>query len=66
VATRKLPSLTRPELVLVVGVLAEHPDVRSALVAAGVPESQHAAYGAALRGLARTDMIRPREQELAS
>ena len=58
---RKLTFLKRPELVQVVRVLAEHPDVRSALVAAGVPESQHAAYG-----LARTDMIRPREQELAS
>lgn len=62
---RKLTFLKRPELVQVVRVLAEHPDVRSALVAAGVPESQHAAYGAALRGLARTDMIRPREKELA-
>lgn len=62
---RKLTFLKRPELVIVVRVLGEHPDVRSALVAAGVPPSQHAAYGEALRGLARTDMIRPREKELA-
>ncbi len=57
---RKLTFLKRPELVTVVRVLAEHRDVRSALVAAGVPETQHAAYGAALAGLAATDMIRPR------
>lgn len=63
---RKLTFLKRPELVRVVRVLGEHPDVRSALVAAGVPESQHAAYGEALRGLARTDMIRPRVQEVAT
>ena len=41
--------------------LAEHPDVRSTLVAVGVPEQQHAAYAAALEGLADADMIRPRE-----
>jgi putative mycofactocin binding protein MftB len=58
---RKLTFLKRPELVAVVNALAEQPDVRSALVAAGVPVTQHAAYAAALRGLADTDMIRPRE-----
>jgi putative mycofactocin binding protein MftB len=58
---RKLTFLKRPELVAVVNALAEQPDVRSALAAAGVPDSQHAAYAAALRGLADTDMIRPRE-----
>ena len=63
--TRKLTFLKRPELVTVVRALAEHPDVRSALVAAGVPDSQHTAYGEALCGLARTDMIRPRDQEPA-
>ena len=56
---RKLTFLKRPELVAVVQTLAEQPDVRAALVAAGVPEGQHPAYAAALRGLAATDMIRP-------
>lgn len=60
---RKLTFLKRPELVRVVQGLAEQPDVRSALSAADVPASQHAAYAAALRGLAATDMIRPRVTE---
>ena len=58
---RKLSFLKRPELVRVVEGLASQPDVRSALVAAGVPVEQHPAYATALRGLAATDMIRPRE-----
>ena len=62
---RKLTFLKRPELVAVVRGLAEHPDVRSALVAAGVAEQHHPAYLAALEGLARTDMIRPRERTAA-
>ena len=57
---RKLTFLKRPELVAVVRGLAGAPDVRTALEDAGVPASQHAAYAAALRGLAATDMIRPR------
>lgn len=57
---RRLTFLKRPELVRVVQGLGEHPDVRSALVAAGIPLAQHPAYVAALRGLAATDMIRPR------
>jgi putative mycofactocin binding protein MftB len=57
---RKLTFLKRPELVAVVRALAEAPDVRTALATAGVPSSQHLAYVAALRGLAATDMIRPR------
>ena len=57
---RKLTFLKRPELVAVVRALGEAPDVRTALEGAGVPASQHAAYAAALRGLAATDMIRPR------
>jgi len=60
---RKLTFLKRPELVRVVQGLAAQPDVRSALVAAGVPAPQHAAYAVALRGLADTDMIRPRSGE---
>ena len=58
---RKLTFLKRPELVAVVEGLGGAPDVRSALRSADVPASQHAAYAAALRGLAATDMIRPRE-----
>lgn len=57
---RKLTFLKRPEMVAVVRCLGEHQDVRSALVAAGVPEAQHEAYADALTGLARTDLIRPR------
>ena len=58
---RKLSFLKRPALVTVVQGLGDHADVRSALHAAGVPEQQHASYVEALRGLAATDMIRPRE-----
>jgi putative mycofactocin binding protein MftB len=58
--TRKLTFLKRPQLVAVVRGLGEQPDVRTALAQAGVPEGQHAAYVEALRGLASTDMIRPR------
>jgi putative mycofactocin binding protein MftB len=57
---RKLTFLKRPELVAVVRALGEAPDVRSALAVAGIPAEQHEAYAAALAGLARTDMIRPR------
>lgn len=59
---RKLTFLKTPALVTVVRSLAEHPDVRSALVAAGVPVSQHEAYAGALAGLAAADMIRPRTE----
>ncbi len=62
---RKLTFLKRPELVAVVRALGEQPDVRSALVAAGVPQAQHATYCTALRGLAATDVIRPRDQEVS-
>ena len=56
----RLTFLKRPALVAVVRGLADQPDVRAALVAAGVPDKQHPAYAAALRGLAAADMIRPR------
>lgn len=62
---RKLTFLKRPELVAVVNGLDAAPDVRTALEAAGVPVSQHAAFAAALRGLAATDMIRPRKDVAA-
>lgn len=57
---RKLTFLKRPELVAAVRGLAEHPDVGSALAAAGVDPADYAAYVDALQGLARTDMIRAR------
>ena len=57
---RRLTFLKRPELVAVVSSLGDHPDVRTALTAAGVPDRQHPGYAAALRGLAETDMIRRR------
>jgi putative mycofactocin binding protein MftB len=57
---RKLTFLKRPELAAVVRVLGDHPDVRTALTACGVPDSHHPSYADALRGLAATDMIRPR------
>jgi putative mycofactocin binding protein MftB len=60
---RRLTFLKRPELVRVVEQLADHPDVRSTLVAVGVPEPQHPAYAEALEGLADSDMIRPRHEE---
>jgi mycofactocin biosynthesis protein MftB len=57
---RKLTFLKRPELVALVRALCDHADVRAALTAIGIPEGEHTAYAAALRGLAATDMIRPR------
>lgn len=47
---RKLTFLKRPELVAVVRGPDAPPDARTALEAAGVPASQHAAFAAALRG----------------
>ena len=57
---RKLIFLRRHELVAVVRALGEHPDARSALVAAGVPQAHHHAYAKALAGLAARDVIRRR------
>ena len=57
---RRLTFLKRPEMVAVVRALAEQPNVRSALTEAGVPDHEHPAYVEALRGLAATDVIRPR------
>ena len=54
---RKLVFLKAPALVTVVRGLEEAADVRSALVAAGVPETGWAAYLAALEGLADSDMV---------
>jgi mycofactocin biosynthesis protein MftB len=57
---RKLTFLKRPELVALVKGLGDHADVRAALTASAIPVAQHPAFVDALRGLAETDMIRPR------
>ena len=62
---RKLTFLKTPQLVEVVKGLAGHAQARAALVAAGVPEAQHAAYAGALAGLVAADMVRRREQVAA-
>jgi mycofactocin biosynthesis protein MftB len=61
---RKLTFLKRPELVALVRALADHADVRAALTATAIPVTQHHAYLEALRGLAATDMIRPRRENV--
>jgi len=60
---RRLTFLKRPELVAAVRLLAESPDVRTALPRAGVPDSRPEAYVTAMTGLAAADMIRPRTEE---
>ncbi|MFI7067638.1 mycofactocin biosynthesis chaperone MftB [Kribbella sp. NPDC050124] len=60
---RRLTFLKRRELLDVVLALSDQPDVRSALVVAGLPESQWPAYLAALQGLADTEMLRPSSVE---
>lgn len=57
---RKLTFLKRNELVAVVRGLSGQADVRGALESAGICETDWPGYVAALRGLAATDMIRPR------
>lgn len=57
---RRLTFLRRPELVRVVTDLADQPDARSALLAAGVPETHRNAYAQALARLAAADVIRRR------
>ncbi|MBZ5739447.1 mycofactocin biosynthesis chaperone MftB [Nocardioides mangrovi] len=63
---RKLIFLKRPELVAVVRGLESASDVRSALVAAGIPEAGWPSYLTALEGLAASDMLRRREGEVAA
>ena len=57
---RKLTFLKNLTLVSVVRALATAPDVRTALTQAGVAQGQFEVYVDALRGLAASDMIRPR------
>jgi putative mycofactocin binding protein MftB len=57
--TRRLSFLKTPQLVAVVSGLADHPDVGSALDAAGVDPAQRPAYLRALAGLAENGTIEP-------
>ena len=58
--TRKLSFLKALPLVEVVQGLESHPDVHSAIDAAGVDEAQRPAYLRALAGLAASGTIEPR------
>ncbi|WP_181783606.1 mycofactocin biosynthesis chaperone MftB [Pseudonocardia pini] len=58
--TRKLSFLKTLPLVEVVKGLESHPDVHSAIEAAGVEEAQRPAYLKALAGLAASGTIEPR------
>ena len=61
--TRKLSFLKTPELVTVVSGLENHPDVHSAIEAAGVEDAQRPAYLKALAGLAANGTILARETQ---
>jgi putative mycofactocin binding protein MftB len=58
--TRRLSFLKTPQLVDVVSGLEGHPDVHAAIEAAGVDDSQRAAYLRALAGLAANGTIEER------
>ncbi|MCE0761589.1 mycofactocin biosynthesis chaperone MftB [Pseudonocardia kujensis] len=59
--TRKLSFLKTLPLVEVVKGLEDHPDVHSAIAAAGVEETQRPAYLKALAGLAASGTIEARQ-----
>ena len=59
--TRKLSFLKNRTILTVVRSLAEHPDARSACLAAGVEESGQEPYLRALGVLAESDMLVPQE-----
>ena len=59
--TRRLSFLKSPALLTVVRALGDAPSAREACARAGVTESELPAYAAALRTLAGSQMIRPRE-----
>jgi mycofactocin biosynthesis protein MftB len=61
--TRKLSFLKNRTILTVVQSLADHPDVRSALRAAGVEDSQQGPYVHALGVLAGSQMLVPAEEE---
>lgn len=58
--TRKLSFLKNRTILAVVESLGEHPDVRSALSAAGIGGQQQAPYLHALNVLAESNMLIPR------
>lgn len=55
--TRKLSFLKNRTIVAIIESLPDHPDMRSAIAAAGITESQSAPYVTALTTLARSNMI---------
>ncbi|MFE3290832.1 mycofactocin biosynthesis chaperone MftB [Rhodococcus sp. NPDC059234] len=57
--TRKLSFLKNVTIVGIVESLAEHPDARTAIRAAGIPDSQVDMYARALSTLAESTMIVP-------
>ena len=61
--TRKLSFLKNRTIVAVVESLPDHPDVTSALDAAGIGPGQQAPYLHALGVLAESNMLIPREAE---
>ncbi len=61
--TRKLSFLKNRTILAVVQSLADHPDVRAALRAAGVADSQQDPYVHALGVLAGSQMLVPAEEE---
>jgi mycofactocin biosynthesis protein MftB len=63
--TRKLSFLKNRTILTVVQSLADHPDVRAALRAAGVEDSQQDPYAHALGVLAGSHMLVPAEEQTA-
>lgn len=61
--TRKLSFLKNRTIFAVVQSLDEHPDVPSALAAAGIPEADQAPYLSALDVLAASDMLVAKESQ---
>jgi putative mycofactocin binding protein MftB len=59
--TRRLSFLKSPALLTVVRELGDAPSAREACAKAGVAETDLPAYATALRTLASSQMIRPRE-----
>jgi putative mycofactocin binding protein MftB len=59
--TRKLSFLKNTTIVEVVNALADHPDARSALRAAGIDDAQQAPYVHALSVLVQSKMLVPKE-----
>ena len=59
--TRRLSFLKSPALLTVVRSLGDAPSAREACRRAGLTEAELPAYAAALRTLATSQMIRPRE-----